>query len=369
MRVTVRDNAGNVSRGQPDAPLRHQREGRPPLRRVRGGRVRIPFGRSATLRGRLSLSTGGSLAGQTVVATVDGPQEGAPGPWRPAAGHRSSRPLHDQGPGRAEPGLPPGVRRRPRGARDRPRGLGPRAGVEHDQGVAHAAVRRPRSLLRPPAGSRRARPPRSRRRPPGPRGRQVAHVRGRAHAHEGPLARLLPLQRRPGSYPIRLRIRRQAGFPFELGYSRTADDPGGLRGRILRARGLSHPMALSRSCVRACLLLLCVHPASRPATYDVYSARFPTVPQCSEAGCGFDQGGRGASVYELLLSRLLSPPVRSRRDLTAGARRSTRPGSSRHRRTRRSQPHAVSDGHTAGNGAWAHDFWVSYGLRGPLDRR
>ena len=25
---------------------------------------------------------------------------------------------------------------------------------------------------------------------------------------------------RPGSYPIRLRIRRQAGFPFELGYSR-----------------------------------------------------------------------------------------------------------------------------------------------------
>jgi hypothetical protein len=26
---------------------------------------------------------------------------------------------------------------------------------------------------------------------------------------------------RPGSYPIRLRIRRQTGFPFDLGYSRT----------------------------------------------------------------------------------------------------------------------------------------------------
>jgi hypothetical protein len=26
---------------------------------------------------------------------------------------------------------------------------------------------------------------------------------------------------RPGSYPIRVRIRRQNGFPFDLGYSRT----------------------------------------------------------------------------------------------------------------------------------------------------
>jgi hypothetical protein len=29
-------------------------------------------------------------------------------------------------------------------------------------------------------------------------------------------------QGRPGRYPVRLRIRKQPGFPFELGYSRSA---------------------------------------------------------------------------------------------------------------------------------------------------
>ena len=69
MRVTVRDNAGNVAQGNPTRfTVTSAKVGRR-FRKVRSGRVTIPFGRSATLRGRLTLSAGQSFAGQTIVAT------------------------------------------------------------------------------------------------------------------------------------------------------------------------------------------------------------------------------------------------------------------------------------------------------------
>ena len=73
MRVTVRDAAGNVTQGNPTRLTATSAKVGRRFRRVRSGRVTVPFGRRATLRGRLTLSAGQSLAGQTIVATVRDP--------------------------------------------------------------------------------------------------------------------------------------------------------------------------------------------------------------------------------------------------------------------------------------------------------
>ena len=242
IRVRVADNAGNVSEGNPTRLSATSAKVGRRLHRVRGGRVRIPFGRKAKLRGRLSLSTGGSLGRPDGRRDLDGAEEGLQDRGGRERDHRSARPLLDQRPGGAEPGLPPRVRRRPRGARDRARALGPRAGVEHDQGVTHAAVRRPRPLLRPPARSRRA------------RARAVScvvlqgreggkwrtfsdartHKKGRWHVS-------YRFSGRPGSYPIRAADPPPGRLPVRARLLAQAHDPGGLGGRILRARGLVAP--------------------------------------------------------------------------------------------------------------------------------
>ena len=202
MRVTVRDNAGNVTQGNPTRLTATSAKVGRRFRRVRSGRVKIPFGRRATLRGRLTLSAGQSLAGQTIVATSAVRKHGRRGDGSRHGRHRPPRPLLAQGPRRPEPHVPPRVRGLRRRARRRPRRLRARAGVEHDPRVADAPRRRPGPLLRPPAQPRPAHPrPRPRARPPGPRARQVAHVRGHAHEPQGPLARELPLQRPPGELP------------------------------------------------------------------------------------------------------------------------------------------------------------------------
>ena len=48
------------------------------VRKVRSGRVKVPFGRSARLRGRLTRSASQALAGQTIVATATVRRRGAP---------------------------------------------------------------------------------------------------------------------------------------------------------------------------------------------------------------------------------------------------------------------------------------------------
>ena len=227
----------------------------------------IPFGRKAKLRGRLSLSTGGSLAGQTVVATSTVRKKGS----RTVAAGSGITDRHGRysisvpaGPSRS---LPPGVRRRPRGARDRARPLGPRAGVEHDQGVTHPAVRRPRPLLRPPARPRRCPCPavssscsRAARAGSGARS-------GRAHAQEGPLARLLPLQRtaRELSDPAYGSAARPASRSSSA--TRAGSRSGWARGRTLRGRGLSLPMALARARVLSVAARACSAPRPRSARH------------------------------------------------------------------------------------------------------
>jgi hypothetical protein len=85
MRVTVRDAACNVTQGNPTRlSVTSARIGRR-LRKVRTGHVKVPFGRTATLRGRSTLSAGPSFAGQTIVAASTVRRQGA----RPVAAGRA----------------------------------------------------------------------------------------------------------------------------------------------------------------------------------------------------------------------------------------------------------------------------------------
>ena len=221
MRVTARDNAGNVAAGQPDAPLAHEREGRQALPPRPLGPREDPVRPSATLRGRLTLSAGQSFAGQTIVATSAVRKGGARSrprvPWSPtaAAASRSRSP-------RARAAPTGSSSRAPAERSAGPRRVRPRPGLEHYPRVAH-----------PPLGAGRVRFS-GRLRTRGQRipGRGLVLIlqgydngkwrtfqdmrtnsKGRWRVSYG-------FSGAPGAYPIRVRIRKQAGFPFELGYSR-----------------------------------------------------------------------------------------------------------------------------------------------------
>jgi hypothetical protein len=220
IRVTVTDNAGNMSAGNPTRLSTTSAKVGRRSHRVRGGRVRIPFGRKAKLRGRLSHSTGGSLTGQTVVATSTVRKKGA----KPVAAGSAITDRH----GRFSIDVP----------------AGPSRAYRVVFGGAAGALATARGLsVRVPASSTIHA---SRTRLPGGRVRFSGHLRSRGQSvprglvvvlqgREGGKWRTFEDARthnkgrwhmsyrfsgRPGSYPIRLRIRRQARFPFELGYSR-----------------------------------------------------------------------------------------------------------------------------------------------------
>jgi len=220
IRVRVADNAGNVSEGNPTRLSATSAKVGRRLHRVRRGRVRIPFGRKAKLRGRLSLSTGGSLAGQTVVATSTVRKKGS----RTVAAGSGITDRH----GRYSIDVPAGPSRAFRltfggtfGALATARGLSVRV-------PASSTIKASRKRLS--AGRVRFSGRVKGDGLPVPRGLVVVlqgreggkwrtfsdgrtHKKGRWHIS-------YRFSGRPGSYPIRLRIRRQAGFPFELGYSR-----------------------------------------------------------------------------------------------------------------------------------------------------
>jgi hypothetical protein len=219
IRVTVVDNAGNVSAGNPTRLSATSAKVGRRLHRVRRGRVRIPFGRNAKLRGRLSLSTGGSLAGQTVFATSTVRRKRS----RSVAAGSATTDRH----GRYSINVPAGPSRAyrlvfkgARGALATAHGLSVRV-------PASSTIKASRTRLSGGtvhfSGRLRGRGV------PVPRGLVVVlqgreggkwrtfddartHSKGRWHMS-------YDFSGRPGSYPIRLRIRRQARFPFELGYS------------------------------------------------------------------------------------------------------------------------------------------------------
>ncbi len=220
IRVRVADNAGNVSEGNPTRLSATSAKVGRRLHKTRGGRVRVPFGRNAKLRGRLSLSTGGSLAGQTVVATSTVRKKGS----RTVAAGSGVTDRH----GRYSINVPAGPSRAFRltfggafGALATARGLSVRV-------PASSTIKASRKRLS--SGRVRFSGRVQGNGLPVPRGLVVVlqgreggkwrtfsdartHKKGRWHIS-------YRFSGRRGSYPIRLRIRRQAGFPFELGYSR-----------------------------------------------------------------------------------------------------------------------------------------------------
>ena len=222
MRVTVRDNAGNVAQGSPvGLKATSARVGRR-TRKVRAGRVRIPFGRSGTLRGRLTLAANRSLAGQTIVATSTVRRRGAPS--LPAGGAVTNRR------GRFSIKVPAGPSRTYRLAFN-----GAPGAFATDRSIsvrvpASTTIRASRTRL---SGAGRVRFS-GRLRTRGARiptrglvvvlqGRSVGKWRTFADTRtnrKGRWRASYVFRGQRGSYPIRVRIRKQAGFPFDLGYSR-----------------------------------------------------------------------------------------------------------------------------------------------------
>ena len=222
MRVTVRDVAGNVTRGNPTRLAATSAKIGRRFRKVRSGRVTVPFGRVATLRGRLALSAGQSFAGQTIVATATVRRRGA----RPQLAGTA---VTDRR-GRFSLRVPAGPSRSYRLVFS---GAGGALGVARGVSVrvpASSTIRASRTRV---SGRTRVRF-RGRLRTRGQRvpGRGLVLVlqgreQGRWRTFEdtrtngkGRWRASYVFSGRPGRYPIRVRIRRQTNYPFELGHSR-----------------------------------------------------------------------------------------------------------------------------------------------------
>lgn len=221
MRVTVRDNAGNVAQGNPTRfTVTSAKIGRR-VRKVRAGRVTIPFGRKATLRGRLTLSAGQPFAGQTILATSAVRKHGA---IVTAAG-RAVTDRH----GRFAIRVPAGPSRTYRlmfagsgGALGAARGVSVRVPASSTIHASRTHLGAGRVRF---SGRLRTRGQRI----PGQglllvlqgreRGKWRTFTDTRTNG-KGKWHVSYRFSGRPGAYPIRVRIRRQSGYPFELGYSR-----------------------------------------------------------------------------------------------------------------------------------------------------
>jgi hypothetical protein len=222
VRVRVRDNAGNAVEGVPArVSVTRARIGRR-SRAVRSGRVRVPFGRRAVIRGRLTLSAGQPVAGAAVRVVSRVRRPGAPlvdvGTVTTDRRGRFSAPV-PRGPSRTI-GLRFDGREQVLAAS---RGVGVRV-------PAASTIRASRRFLSGPARVRFSGRIRTAGQPIPDRG-LVVILQGREAGRWSTFADTrsnrrgrwrvsYPSRGVPGSYPIRVRIRRQAGYPFELGHSR-----------------------------------------------------------------------------------------------------------------------------------------------------
>jgi hypothetical protein len=223
LRVTARDNAGNIAQGTPTRLTATSAKVGRRFRRVRSGRVKVPFGRAATLRGRLTLSASQSFSGQTIAATASVRK-------RRAAANPVGSVVTDRH-GRFTLYIPAGPSRTYRLSF-----AGSGAGLPTTRGVsvrvpATSTIRASRTRV-PGAGRVRfsGRLRTRGQRIPGrglvlvlqgrsPDGKWRTFADTRTNRRGRWRASYL-FRGRSGSYPIRVRIRKQSGFPFELGYSR-----------------------------------------------------------------------------------------------------------------------------------------------------
>ena len=216
-----RDNAGNVPQGNPTRLSATSAKVGRRLHRVRRGRVRS---RSAGRRSCAVACRSPPVDRWPARRSSRPRQSGGRRSSRRGRerDHRPARPLLDQRPGGPEPRLPSGLQRRPRRARapraDSRSACRLRARSRRHALVSPAGRVRFSGRLRGAACLCRPRPRRSCSR--AARAASGARSRTRAHTARAAGTCHYGFSGRPGSYPIRLRIRRQAGFPFELGYSR-----------------------------------------------------------------------------------------------------------------------------------------------------
>jgi hypothetical protein len=222
IRVAVSDIAGNSATGAPPRLVLSSVRIGGRTRSVRRGRVRIGFGKPALVRGRLTLSAGQPVSFTTVTALGTPRLAGATAQFLGTA--TTSRT------GRFSFRVPPGPSRTLRFVSDASgdalraaRGLGARV-------PASSTIRASRTRVSGDALVRFSGTVLHGRQPI-PRTGLVVVLQGHVRGHWQTFADTRTDARgrwraryrfvgRPGSYPIRVRIRRQSGFPFDLGYSR-----------------------------------------------------------------------------------------------------------------------------------------------------
>lgn len=222
IRVVTDDVAGNRREGLgTKLRITGARSGRRSPR-VRGGRVTIPNGRGVRLSGRLSLIRGASVAGAQVIATTAVSRSGSPS--EPLATATTSRT------GRFSLRVPPGPGRVLRISSP---GTGAALGATGRLSIrvpAASSIRASRSVLSGAGRVRFSGRVRSLGQPFPTRG-VILSLQGFEGGRwntffdtrtnrRGGWSAAYRFSGRPGTYPVRVRIRRQARFPFVLGSSR-----------------------------------------------------------------------------------------------------------------------------------------------------
>jgi hypothetical protein len=222
IRVVADDVAGNRREGFGTKILiTGARSGRR-APRVRGGRVTIPNGRAARLRGRLSLIRGASVAGAHVAATTTVSHSGAP--TVPLSTTTTGRT------GRFSLRIAPGPSRVLRISSPGAGGALGATGRLSIRVPAASSIRASRTALSGPGRVRFSGRVRSLGQPLPTRGVILSlqgFERGRWNTfldtrtnRRGRWSATYGFSGRVGTYPVRVRIRRQSRFPFVLGTSR-----------------------------------------------------------------------------------------------------------------------------------------------------
>jgi hypothetical protein len=219
IRVSVRDNAGNVTAGElSEMSLRVA------SRPLRGGAVSIRYGHAATFSGRLLTRDGVPVAEQPIAVEQT--------PRTPGASPAIAATVTTDAKGRFAYHAPAGPSRRLQFVFAGTSGLAPLRRTAHMRVRASSTIHASPRVLRGGGrvrfsgrlGLRGAAAPRS-----GKLvelqaydgGRWRTFATARARGSKGAWRSSYTFAGRPGRYPVRVRIRREAVFPYDLGYSRS----------------------------------------------------------------------------------------------------------------------------------------------------
>ena len=222
LRLSATDRAGNALAGTVSSMSLSTRVGAR-ARTVRGGRASVPYGRAVTVSGRLTTVDGAPLAGQVVSVTSQVRQTGA-APVALTTIRTDSR-------GRFTLAVPAGPSRLLRVAFDGGGGAVGRTRSVSLRVAASATIHASTRVLRGAGTVRFSGRLRTlgTKLPPGGEIVDLQAAQGgrwstvdttRAAGRGGAWRAVARFRGTPGRYPVRLRIRREAAFGYDLGYSR-----------------------------------------------------------------------------------------------------------------------------------------------------